>query len=213
MYGINGTTDWYTDCKRYLHSSTALAFVDGLQRTCVFEYGSPAFGISFCIWSTELDSGLPSTNTYSCTRPNRAPDIELEGVDIELHNHRARHQLHGTSKRMTTSSSITYRAGWHSTSVRPDQFLYLVNRARLGFTEHEYLFVHETQPRSRYRARGGRHRAPQPSSSTLKSWYLEETNYIELHNIPSRMTFELSSYKGMHACRGGETDQYRARKS
>ena len=85
-----------------------------------------------------------------------------------------------------------------------DQFLYLVNRARLGFTEHEYLFVHETQPRSRYRARGGRHRAPQPSSSTSKSWYLEENNYIELHNIPSRMTFELSSYKGMHACRGGK---------
>ena len=61
--------------------------------------------------STELDSGLPSTNTYSCTRPNRAPGIELEEVDIELHNHRARHQSHGTSKRMTTSSSITYRAG------------------------------------------------------------------------------------------------------
>ena len=85
-----------------------------------------------------------------------------------------------------------------------DQFLYLVNRARLGFTEHEYLFMHETQPRSRYRARGGRHRAPQPSSSTSKSWYLEENDYIELHNIPSRMTFELSSYKGMHACRGGK---------
>ena len=69
------------------------------------------FLISFCIWSTELDSGLPSTNTYSCTRPNRAPGIELEEVDIELHNHRARHQSHGTSKRITTSSSITYRAG------------------------------------------------------------------------------------------------------
>ena len=67
--------------------------------------------ISFCIWSTELDSGLPSTNTYSCTRPNRAPGIEFEEVDIELHNHRARHQSHGTSKRITTSSSITYRAG------------------------------------------------------------------------------------------------------
>ena len=179
MYGINGTTDWYTDCKRYLHSSTALAFVDGLQRTCVFEYGSPAFGISFCIWSTELDSGLPSTNTYSCTRPNRAPDIELEGVDIELHNHRARHQLHGTSKRMTTSSSITYRAGWHSTSVRPDQFLYLVNRARLGFTEHEYLFV-----------------LGKPESSSVD----------QIQKL-------IRSSKGMHVCRGGEADQYRARKS
>ena len=50
MYGINATTDSYTDylhsytdCKQYLHSSTALAFVDGLQRTCVFEYRSLAF--------------------------------------------------------------------------------------------------------------------------------------------------------------------------
>ena len=94
-----------------------------------------------------------------------------------------------------------------------DQFLYLVNRARLGFTEHEHLFVHETQPRSSYRARGGRHRAPQPSSSTSTSWYLEENDYIELYNIPSRMAFDLSSSKGMHVCRGGEADQYRARKS
>ena len=49
-----------------------------------------------------------------------------------------------------------------------DQFLYLVNRARLGFTEHEYLFVHETQPRSRYRARGGRHRARHQLHGTSK---------------------------------------------
>ena len=33
----------YMDCKRYLHSSTSLAFVDGLQRTCVFKYGSLVF--------------------------------------------------------------------------------------------------------------------------------------------------------------------------
>ena len=72
----------------------------------------------------------------------------------------------------------------HETQPRSDQFLYLVNRARLGFTEHEYLLVHDTQSRSRYRARGGRHRAPQPSSSTSKSWYLEENDYFELHNIP-----------------------------
>ena len=63
--------------------------------------------ISFCIWATELESGISSSNTYSSTRPNRARDVELDEVDIELHNHRARHQIHGTSKRMTTSSSIT----------------------------------------------------------------------------------------------------------
>ena len=63
--------------------------------------------IRFCIWATELESGISSSNTYSSTRPNRARDVELDELDIELHNHRARHQFHGTSKRMTTSSSIT----------------------------------------------------------------------------------------------------------
>ena len=33
--------------------------------------------------------------------------VELDVHFIELHNHRARHQFHGTSKKMTTSSSIT----------------------------------------------------------------------------------------------------------
>ena len=42
--------------------------------------------IGFCIWSTELDSGLPHTNTYSCTIRKRTPDIELDEVDLELHN-------------------------------------------------------------------------------------------------------------------------------
>ena len=40
--------------------------------------------ISFCIWATELESGISSSNTYSSTRPNRARDVELNEVDIEL---------------------------------------------------------------------------------------------------------------------------------
>ena len=42
-------------------------------------------------------------------------------LEIILILSRGRHgkEFHGTSKRMTTSSSITYRAGWHSTSVHP----------------------------------------------------------------------------------------------
>ena len=86
--------------------------------------------ISFSIWSPELESGLPSTNTYSCTIRSGTPDIDLAKVDIELHNHR----------------------------------------------------VHDTS----------------------NSWYLEENDYINLHNIPGRMAFKLSSCKDMHVCREGE---------
>ena len=85
--------------------------------------------ISFSIWSPELESGLPSTNTYSCTIRSGTPDIDLAEVDIELHNHR----------------------------------------------------VHDTS----------------------NSWYLEENDYMELHNIPRKMAFELSSCKDMHVCREG----------
>ena len=85
-----------------------------------------------------------------------------------------------------------------------DQFLYLGNRARVRYLELQYLFEYETQSRSRCRARWSRHRAPRPSSSTSNSRYLEENDYIELHNIASTMVVELSSCKGMHVCRGGE---------
>ena len=57
------------------------------------------FWISFCIWATELESGISCSDAYSSTRPNRARDVELDELDIELHNHPARHQIRGTSKR------------------------------------------------------------------------------------------------------------------
>ena len=55
----------YMDCKRYLHSSTSLAFVDGLQRTCVFEYGSLAF-----VYGLERRVHSSTDHWYSCTDYN-----------------------------------------------------------------------------------------------------------------------------------------------
>ena len=47
------------------------------------------FRISFCIWATELESGISSSDTYSSSRLIRARNIVLDPFDFEVDNHRA----------------------------------------------------------------------------------------------------------------------------
>ena len=67
-----------------------------------------------------------------------------------------------------------------------DQFLYLVNQARVGFIKLKYLLEYETQLRLRYRA-------PQQIHGTLKRMTTSSSNHARACMFP-----------------GGVADQYQA---
>ena len=64
--------------------------------------------ISFCIWATELESGISSSDTYSSSRLIRARNIVLDPFDFEVDNHRAPVEISGTSNNESVSRSMPY---------------------------------------------------------------------------------------------------------
>ena len=109
----------YIQVETHLHLLVSKVNLSGMQVVLFCK----KIWISFCIWATELESGISSSDTYSSSRLICARNIVLDPFNFEVDNHRAPVEI-------------------------SNQFFLLRNRARIRLIDLKILFNLDYQSRS-----------------------------------------------------------------